>query len=53
MLLDNYKTLLSFNKNKTFKNVLGDTVDIKTVLSGQGLNGKTTEYSTGTYASIT
>jgi hypothetical protein len=47
MLLDNYKTLLSFNKNKTFKNVLGDTVDIKTVLGGQGLNGKTTEYTTG------
>ncbi len=46
MLTNNYKTLLSFNKNKTFKNVLGDTVDIKTVLGGQGLNGKTTEYST-------
>ena len=47
MLTNNYKTLLSFNKNKTFKNVLGDTVDIKTVLGGQGLNGKTTEYTTG------
>lgn len=52
MLTNNYKTLLSFNKNKTFKNVLGDTVDIKTVLSGQGLNGKTTEYSTGENPSI-
>ncbi len=46
MLTNNYRTLLSFNKNKTFKNVLGDTVDIKTVLSGQGLNGQMTGYTT-------
>ena len=53
MLTNNYKTLFSFNKNKTFKNVLGNTVDIKTVLGGQGFCGRTANYDTGTYSSVT
>ena len=38
MLTNNYKTLLSFDKSGTFKDVTNTAVDIKDFLGGQGYN---------------
>lgn len=48
MILDNYKTLLSFNKGGSFKDVAGNTVSVKEILGGQGGSASSSDVDVNT-----